>query len=253
MSTPPFQQRLPFDLVGKAHPDVVDAIRYAFSGLLDLNEANKVNVASINALKPATSTTTTATAVASTSTTVATAGVTSFNTQTGAVSFFSPLGTVSNQSGETAYTTEGTDAGALIVLSDASAIAITLSATVMAPWFAVMSNAGAGTATLTPASGTISYPGNPGASSMTLPAGALTILFFDATNFFAATTPSAPATIAPVAGEYLTGYNGATGLFSQSTPAGISATITTAKLTTGGANGSQTFTNGILTAQTPAT
>jgi hypothetical protein len=35
--------------------------------------------------------------------------------------------------------------------------------------------------------------------------------------------------------------------------AGISATITTAKLTTGGTSGSMTFNNGILTAQTPAT
>ena len=34
---------------------------------------------------------------------------------------------------------------------------------------------------------------------------------------------------------------------------GITATITTAKLTSGGANGSMTFTNGILTAQTQAT
>jgi hypothetical protein len=34
---------------------------------------------------------------------------------------------------------------------------------------------------------------------------------------------------------------------------GLSVTITTAKLTTLGANGSMTFTNGILTAQTPAT
>lgn len=34
---------------------------------------------------------------------------------------------------------------------------------------------------------------------------------------------------------------------------GISVTITTAKLTTGGTNGSMTFTNGILTAQSPAT
>lgn len=34
---------------------------------------------------------------------------------------------------------------------------------------------------------------------------------------------------------------------------GITATITTAKLTAGGVNGSMTFTNGILTAQTPAT
>ena len=34
---------------------------------------------------------------------------------------------------------------------------------------------------------------------------------------------------------------------------GISATITTAKLTTGGTQGSMTFTNGVLTAQTQAT
>lgn len=34
---------------------------------------------------------------------------------------------------------------------------------------------------------------------------------------------------------------------------GISVTITTAKLTTGGHTGSMTFTNGILTSQTPAT
>ena len=37
------------------------------------------------------------------------------------------------------------------------------------------------------------------------------------------------------------------------TPTGVSATITTAKLTPGGANGSMTFTNGILTSQTQAT
>jgi hypothetical protein len=36
-------------------------------------------------------------------------------------------------------------------------------------------------------------------------------------------------------------------------PSGISATIATAKLTTGGVNGSMTFVNGILTTQTQAT
>ncbi len=34
---------------------------------------------------------------------------------------------------------------------------------------------------------------------------------------------------------------------------GLSVTITTAQLTTGGTKGSMTFTNGVLTAQTPAT
>lgn len=41
--------------------------------------------------------------------------------------------------------------------------------------------------------------------------------------------------------------------YTAGTSAGISATITTAKLTAGGANGSMTFVNGILTAQTAAT
>ncbi len=36
-------------------------------------------------------------------------------------------------------------------------------------------------------------------------------------------------------------------------PAGITGTITTAKLTGGGANGSMTFTNGVLTAHVNAT
>lgn len=46
-----------------------------------------------------------------------------------------------------------------------------------------------------------------------------------------------------------------TGAYSDltGTPTGYTGTITTAKLTALGSNGSMTFTNGILTAQTPAT
>ena len=46
-----------------------------------------------------------------------------------------------------------------------------------------------------------------------------------------------------------------TGAYSDltGTPTGLSVTITTAKLTTLGTNGSMTFTNGILTSQTQAT
>ena len=40
---------------------------------------------------------------------------------------------------------------------------------------------------------------------------------------------------------------------TSTTVGGLNVTITTAKLTTGGANGSMTFTNGVLTASTPAT
>lgn len=44
-----------------------------------------------------------------------------------------------------------------------------------------------------------------------------------------------------------------TGLGTAATESGLSVTITTAKLTSGGTDGSMTFTNGVLTSQTPAT
>jgi hypothetical protein len=48
---------------------------------------------------------------------------------------------------------------------------------------------------------------------------------------------------------------GHTGFYTDllGTPTGYSGTVTTAKLTGGGTNGSMTFVNGILTAQTQAT
>jgi len=52
----------------------------------------------------------------------------------------------------------------------------------------------------------------------------------------------------PVTASTTIPYSAITG-----TPTGLSVTITTAKLTTLGTNGSMTFTNGILTAQTQAT
>jgi hypothetical protein len=200
------------------------------------------------------------------------------------------IGQVSNQSGVTSYATQAGDYGALVVLSDASAIAVSLT-TQTPPWFCFLANQGAGTATLTPATGTISYAGNAGAASLPLLGGYCCMVAFDGTNWFAWTepivpatfaavahqfltsydastglftaaqpaysdisgTPTLPATIAPVTGEYLTGYDSSTGLFSQSTLAGLSVTITTAPLTSGGTQGSMTFTGGLLTAQTPAT
>ena len=200
---------------------------------------------------------------------------------------------VNDRSGVTSYATTSGDNGALIVLADASPIAVSLIPQTP-PWGCFIANQGAlgaGTATLTPASGTISYAGNPGASSMPLLPTYCAMVAFDGTNWFAWTEPIAPATfgavthefltaynaatgaftaaqpaysdltgtpqlpntIAPTTGEYLTGYDATTGNFSASTPAGLSVTIVTAQLTPTGAQGSITFTGGILTAQTPAT
>ena len=279
---------------------------------------------------------------------------------------------VNNQSGQTSYSTVSGDNNALIVFSDASAIAVTLNSQ-STPWSCFIANIGAlgaGTVTLTPFTGTISYAGNPGATSMPLLPTYCALVAFDGTNWWGWTepivpvgfsaishqfltaydavtgmlsaaqpaftdisgiaapsqiptptastiggvesigpvasqwvneidtsgvphlsqpafadisgvattaqigtgTPSAgeyvdggtgawtalpaptlPETIAPVTGEYLTGYDATTGNFSASTPAGLSVTITTAALTPTGTQGSQTFVGGILTAQTPAT
>jgi hypothetical protein len=73
-------------------------------------------------------------------------------------------------------------------------------------------------------------------------------------------TPSSPTTGAVVLAGTLAISNGGTGATTAAGArtnlglgSGLSVTITTAKLTGGGANGSMTFVNGILTAQTQAT
>lgn len=203
---------------------------------------------------------------------------------------------VNNQSGVTSYATVQGDDGALIVLSDAAAIAVSLT-TQTPPWSCFISNQGAGTATLTPAVGTISYPGNPGAVSLPLLGGYCTLAVFDGNNWWAATLPIVPLTFSVISHQFLTAYNALTGVFSAAQPAftdisgiaqvaqggtgtatpglvagtnvtitgswpdqtinatttGLSVTITTAKLTTGGTQGSMTFSNGLLVSQTQAT
>lgn len=72
---------------------------------------------------------------------------------------------------------------------------------------------------------------------------------------------SGTLTTAAVAGQmeylsgtyYLTDATPTRNIIAVSATAGLSVTITTAKLTAGGANGSMTFVNGVLTAQTAAT
>lgn len=202
---------------------------------------------------------------------------------------------VDNQTGVTTYQTQSGDNGALVVLNDASPVAVTLAGSTP-PYGLFLVNQGAGLVTLTPAApptgtSTISYPGVSAAASMPLASGYGAIVGYDGSDWYAMTMPIVPEsfthvthewldsydastglftasqpaysdisgtpqlanTIAPVTGEYLTGYDATTGNFSQSTTPGIGATIVTAALTPGGTQGSMTFVDGILTAQTPAT
>jgi len=198
---------------------------------------------------------------------------------------------VNNQSGVTSYATVSGDDGALIVFSDASPVAVSLT-TQTPPWSCFIANQGAGTVTLTPNTGTIN-----GAATLTILSGYWALVAFDSVNWWAATLPIVPVTFTAVAHEFLTAYNAATGAFSAAQPVftdisgvatvaqggtgtatpglvagtnvtitgswpdqtvkssttGLSVTITTAKLTTLGANGSLTFTNGLLVSQVAAT
>jgi hypothetical protein len=85
-------------------------------------------------------------------------------------------------------------------------------------------------------------------ASTTIPSGSISGLGTIATQ----NANAVAITGGTISGVAITGstipYSNVTG-----TPTGLSVTITTAKLTTLGANGSMTFTNGILTSQTQAT
>lgn len=159
------------------------AHRNAFQGILDLNQA----VASLKSQITSTSTTTTTTGT-TTSTSSASETVVS-NTST------TTIGYVNDQTGVTAYTTLQSDYGKYIIFDDASAIAVTLntggtSPAITVPWFVTFLNYGAGTATLTPADGTISYLDNLAAASMPVTQGCAAVVVYDGSNFWAELVPN---------------------------------------------------------------
>jgi hypothetical protein len=122
---------------------------------------------------------------------------------------------VNNQSGSTSYATASTDDGALIVLSNASPIAVTLTSQ-SPPWSCFIANQsalGGGTATMTPASGTIN-----GSATLVLLPSYFALVAFDGTNWFAATLPIVPVSFGPISHEFLTAYNAATGSLSAAQP-----------------------------------
>jgi hypothetical protein len=131
------------------------------------------------------------------------------------------LGGVNDQSGSTTYTTTVGDDGVVLLLNDASAVAVTLDSSAPPDFYLYVTNFGAGLVTLTPSAGTIN-----GAASFTVPTDGLSLVLWNGTAWYAS---------------------------AVSAPTGLSVTITTAALTSLGSQGSQTFTNGILTAQTQAT
>ncbi len=185
-----------------AHDSVVQALREHDKGLLDLQTAIPLLKSQIDALKSATSATTT----------VVSGG------GGGGSTFPNGIGTVNDQTGVTSYATQTTDNGAFIIFSDPSPVAVSLTTALTPPWFCFVENWGGGFVTMTPSSGTISYINNLAAASMTLKTGYLAMVFFDGTDFFAATLPIVPQTFAVVVHEFLTSYDATTGLFTAAQP-----------------------------------
>jgi phage shock protein PspC (stress-responsive transcriptional regulator) len=140
---------------------------------------------------------------------------------------------VNNQSGVTTYVTVFGDDGTLIVFSDASAIAVSLT-TQTPPWSCFISNQGAGTVTLTPITGTISYAGNPGAASMPVPGGFSGFAAFDGTNWWGEVASNSSGS-----GGTITGVTAGTGL----TGGGTSGSVTLAIAATAVTPGNYTNTN----------
>lgn len=165
MSTPtvnPISVRYPFELRDQPH-EVVQAHRFAFQGLVDLNQAIASLKGQIDKIK--TGTTTTVTAAGSTSIVVN-------------GSNFPGLGAVRDETGSTSYTIIGADNGILLILNDASPVSVALDSAMITPYFIFLTNFGAGTATLTPTSGTIN-----GSASFSLPQYQSIMAVFDGTNW----------------------------------------------------------------------
>lgn len=197
------------------------------------------------------------------STSASTAAATA-STTTEIIESVAGVGTVNDQQGVTAYLTVQSDSGTLLILGDASPVAVSLDSTVTVPYLIFATNFGVGLVTFTPTSGTINI-----VSTFTLPQNNTSIIVSDGTDWWASAYPSSPVNFPAVTHEFLTAFNASTGVFSAAQPAftdisgnlatsqlptaGLSVTITTAALTVGGTQGSQTFTGGILTAQVPAT
>jgi hypothetical protein len=142
------------------------------------------------------------------------------------------IGSVNDEVGETAYSTQQSDYGAFLLFSDASAVAVTLSVSpgIQVPWYCIAINFGASTVTFTPAaSATISYGTTFNASSMPLLAGYFALISYDGSDFWASYQPIVPVNTPAVDHEWLNSYDSATGAFTQTRPAftdisGVAAT-----------------------------
>jgi hypothetical protein len=155
------------------HPEVQAAIRYAFSGLKDVNDAIAALAPKVNANSAA---------VATPSTTGVASGGSS-----GAGTTLASIGLVNQQSTGN-YSPVAADFGALILLTTASSFAISLLDTVNTPFYFAIENQCTGTAVLTPQTPLLIN----GLTSWTLQPQGSAMVYWDGTNWWIAAIPVIP-------------------------------------------------------------
>ena len=191
--------RLPFESqISRFPPEHQQVVRTIFNKLTDLDGA----INNLKTQQPANSSSASSSTATTSSSTSSVTPAQAASIATAAIQ--STLGVINDQTG-TSYTAVSTDYGGIITLDNAGTIAVTLGGAgtgVGAQWWAFFQNNGAGTATLAPASGTIN-----GAADITLVTNQSAIVFFDGTNWQAATSiPGSGGTITDVIAG--TGLNG---------------------------------------------
>jgi hypothetical protein len=218
MSTVPIQPYYP-QINKNVDPLVTVHLQRIYPALNDHDKA----IVSLKAQLTALSTKTTAAAAS------ATASTSTSSSTVVEVFTFPGLGTVNDQTGNTAYTTQQSDNGAVIVANDASAVAISLNSAVSIPYALWITNFGAGAVTLTPSTGTIN-----GGATFQVPTDYTSFLVFTGGVWWATLTPVVPANTPAVAHKWLASYASATGLFTQTQPAftDISGVASAAQLPT---------------------
>ena len=170
---------------------------------MDVNQAIRALKSQVDAIQPTTTLAGTTTEILNTVT----------NT---VVDALAGLGTVNDQTGQTAYTTQSGDAGALLILNDASPVGSFFGTPqrLPAPFALFITNFGAGVATLTPTSGTIN-----GGASLTLLQNQSIWLVFNGTNWLSDAFTAPPLNSPAAATKFLTAYASATGVFTNAQPA----------------------------------
>ena len=219
---------------GAAHETVVQALKDHDDGIVDLQTAIPLLKNQITSIEKKISSSSSSSGSGSGST--ATSGVSSFNAQTGAVEFFPDLGTVDDQTGETSYTLQDQDNGALLVLNDAGAVAVSLNPVLVNPFIVIVMNMGTGTVTFTATAPQVinSYSAT-GASSIPLLPGYLCVIALNGLTWNFGTLPIVPQNTPAVLHQWLASYNATTGAFTQTQPAftDISGSLAASQLPAG--------------------